>query len=110
MIIDSLVRDQVARYLAEMLSLEELYEWVAPRAWEADEPSIEHDIQLLISEVEDGSLTEEELRAELYELVPMAWSDPGRQRVVTLSSSVNTTQPIQLRVGAGHLTAAVRIG
>jgi hypothetical protein len=108
LLIESFVRDQVARYLAEQISLQELHEWIAPRAWQAEETAVEHDIELLIAEVSDGSLTEEELRSELYEVVPMAWANAGSQPLVTLSSTPATTQRISF--GPGHLAAAVRIG
>lgn len=69
------IREQLARYLAREISLQDFEDWFAPRAWnihEATSPALQElvsEIELLLAEFSNGDWTEKELRRMLSPLV-----------------------------------------
>lgn len=68
------IREKLAKYLAEEISLSAFQEWFVPRAWNIDkrgEPGaveLVHEIELRLAEFSNGDWTEDELRTQLRPL------------------------------------------
>jgi len=73
--LDSEIREQLACYLAGQTSLRGFHEWLAPRAWVADESEnpeateLADEIELRLAEFTSGHWSEAELKELLQPLV-----------------------------------------
>jgi len=69
------IREQVAAYLRGRISLEDLYGWLQPRAWDvertagAETARLAHGVDLLLAEFQHGDWTEAEAKDHLWRLL-----------------------------------------
>lgn len=95
--LDVELREQLVKYLSDVISLRALYEWFTPAAWNVDQRAdqstagIFHEVELLLSEYSRGDWDEGELRERLAPFVTTyavrygggpSWSSVGEVKVV----------------------------
>src|ERR1700674_2226168 len=90
--LDMSIREQLARYLNQEITLAGFQEWYVPFSWQADRRSdlflreLISDIDLRLAEYTSGHLSEEQLRSELRSLIQTC-----RVTIGTTTSAVITT-------------------
>jgi hypothetical protein len=102
------IRDRLARYLDQSITLSAFSEWFTPATWEVETDiateKLIGDIQLLLAEFDHGDWTEDELRVEIAKLTA--------RPIVTVLSELEprTTSTSKTRVLAGVSLPPVAIG
>ena len=112
-LLDVDIRDQIGRYLAGDIALNEFHEWVMSQAWRDEELDplarrLINRIQLRLAEHSSGHWSEEELRARLWPLfgrsailLSAILLSSETQSITTASRSVtilgeNPVQPVDI--------------
>lgn len=115
--LDIEIREQLARYLANEISLEEFQGWFVPATWNVEQTNnpiaaeLAHEIELRLAEFSNGHWTEDDLRSLLGPLVEnytvrvsFGTASPGSS--VSLPTSTGAQTEVQFQL-AGKLFGAV---
>jgi hypothetical protein len=111
--LDSEIRDYVARLLNGQMNLREFQEWFVPATWNIDQnPSndsareLAYSIELLLAEYTNGHLSEQELRSDLERLASNIQMEMGHSQsnlsIKASSSSTTTTLIVSLESRLGE--------
>ena len=99
--LDLELRERLAKYLGDEITLQELYDWLTPQAWDVASragPRIAdlfHEIDLLLSEYSHGDWDEGELKAQL---APFATSYVVRQGAAPSWDSTSDVNQVRILI------------
>lgn len=99
-LVDREIREQLARYLAGEIPLQQLEEWLVRRSWDLHRIANERthelvaELELLLAEFSNGDWTEEELRRMLAPLVESYTVQVGPWPPRTGSSAQTIRSPV----------------
>ena len=98
---DTVLPQQLIRYLLTEISLAQLWDWFMPMAWDVDRTAdpatvaLAHDVESLLYEYSDGVWTEPELRTKIADITPIVSAGPSP--TVRVYADSTTPPPITMR-------------
>ncbi len=91
--LDLEIREKLARYLGDEISLQEFRDWFLPQGWNVDRRAaastaeLAHEVELLLSEFDHGDWTESELRERFIPLLTAYLAIMGEPTISTQTAS-----------------------
>jgi hypothetical protein len=112
--LDMSIREQLARYLNQEITLAEFQEWYVPFSWQVDRlgdlflREFISDTDLRLAEYTSGHLSEEDLRSELRSLIQTCRITIGTATSAVITNSFSSSETPQSQL-FGIKTLEVRV-
>jgi hypothetical protein len=100
--LDFSIREQLASYLANEISLSEFEDWFFSETWDIDQTNnlalinLVYGIKLRLAEFSKQDLTESELRSHLRPFIERFTETPSQYQIQYGTSSINVEVPMQV--------------